>query len=151
MREREREREFARRRRLVAVLECEVSEWSSAETYFVNRAPPLHNNTHTHIHIYTNTSLWQYTLIPTKKYTNTSSPPASTQTSIHSLYKTPQHTIQNTPRWQTSPSKSPQYWGSAYKTRLQKSLVPHGCTSMQIHKHLSKPQQPQYQYTTTWT
>jgi len=61
-----REREFARRRRLVAVLECEVSEWSSAETYFVNRAPPLHNNTHTHIHIYTNTSLWQYTLIPAK-------------------------------------------------------------------------------------
>ncbi len=146
----ERERELARRRRLVAVLECEVSEWSSAETYFVNRAPPLHNNTHTHTHLRKHFIMTIYTY-SCKNCINTSSPPASTQPSIHSLYKTPQHTIQNTPRWQNSPSKSPQYWRSAYKTRLQKPLVPHGCTSMQIHKHLSKPQHPQYQYTTTWT
>jgi len=36
-----REREFARRRRLAAVLECEVSERGPAETYFVNRTTSL--------------------------------------------------------------------------------------------------------------
>lgn len=77
----------------MAFLECEVSERSSAETYFVNRTPPLHNNTHT----YTSTQTPHYEnihLFPQKHHTNTSSPPASTQASIQSLYKTPQQTIQ---------------------------------------------------------
>lgn len=125
-----REREFARRRRLAAVLECEVSEQGSAETLFVNRAPPLHT-IHPHIHKHLINTLNTYSSKSPYEHLITSSP-------YPDIHRTPQLHHQN--HYNTG--------GRLAKRRCRNHWFR---TDAWIHKHFLKPQQPQCQYTTTRT